>query len=153
MICPDPSQVIHIFHNHTRTQPPLKYEEGKRKMWGVRVLLLPECISPPHGGMHMHRVLLKVLRLRPPFLPIRSNLKETLFCLELEGLLGCSTGWPLRASFPLTSFTQSHTGIVTAQKICKNEPVYMNRSFVKGVKAETPIFTNQTKSPKNSLLS
>ena len=62
--------------------------EERWKRWGVKVPLFPECISP-HGRHECARVLLlRVLRQNPPFLPIGSNLKKTLFCLELEGFLG-----------------------------------------------------------------
>ena len=45
--------------------------------------------------------LLRVLRLRPPFLPIGSDLKKTLFCLELEGFSGLEQEGSRGPHFPL----------------------------------------------------
>ena len=47
------------------------------------------------------RALLRVLRVKPPFLPIGSDLKKTLFCLELEGFSGVEQEGSRGPHFPL----------------------------------------------------
>ena len=86
-----------------------------------------KCISP-RGDMYMHRVLLRVLRLRPPFLPIGSNLKKLSFVLNLrvfggwsrrapEGLFSLNTlNRPMRPTMPIVhSSFDMHTCIKARQ--------------------------------------
>ena len=96
-----------ILTNRIRSQKKPSFVTNFRGFFGVGAGGLQRASFPftPFtrglGPRRVDTVLLRVLRVKPPFLPIGSDLKKPLFCLELEGFSGVEQEGPGGPHFPL----------------------------------------------------